>query len=1159
MSTTRYLDFDSTYRNRNCYPCPSDFKVNITCSKLINGNTANDFVSNDYPNYSWYQLPYAGFDLNTLVSYNVPIGNNGKEIKENIIKNGRLINGILYTSLWPVSWNNGTNAIYSTPFTNYTVPQTGAFGTRFKIETIPSAKDDNFWNDLVIRNQNISCPQQFSGGTNEQPQLGFMAQQQAIVNNYFTGAMLFKFKHNPISDMINFIPTTDSGGNIAKPVEDRPPIGSLGMAFYYQKLFFKDSPPRPLNIGDKVTQDTTVGYIACIINDKEILVRMGNIDPFKITDKWYPPWKSDYNDDTVFDTSFSSFDIVNTININDSDVYITASVPLAWGIPLTTNPVFQTYLYCGNVESSIITKYDKNTTTASLKSPFSDFNPGIGVDIYDYYLIDFNTDPSSYWENIQGGAPRIFFPTGADIENYYTGTELSDVDILKNKKTNAFSNAIVKTYNSNRRTLFLEKKFNIVNPKLYCKDTYSSYTILYLETPLEKKIPVGSMIFIDITSTLQREMNYVAVESPEGSSSIILNGISENNSRLLDVKEGDEIQYILTPPYYDKELYEFWKNYNIGVCNGSIPLKTYSDGDDLGCISFGSRIGSSSIIQRNQGTSSNQINIPYTPYISTPVSLSPSFFIRNNCVFEIELINPGINYTITPKDKPILALLGIPSSYTPPYEGWKPLPEKITSKNRTLNGNPVEIYTFLNICFVNIESVDKDGSIIKLSVNSPGSGYPRNSTVHILDGLGTDIENQEEAVQTWIPGYGSGASGIIKNSYQTIGVPGSPANFNLPKIGDAVYIPTYGWTREGRNIYNSSPTYGDFYINYNIENNNSDFIVTASELPTTIQNCLNNDETYPETGVRIIQDSFESSNSQVLINTIYSKDICNPTDLDTYPIMGQYSAPACYLNNRIENNRICDVNKSNKIIWIGIRQGYDIININNGKYALAKDEFVNYDYAWGYPDIINPANIPIPPNMNANCCEDNSGGFFDHIKRNPSILNYPSSAAANVLQIIRFTKDNEETLNYSGSTVSQNQMVCYEIELLSLILPNLPLNNTIGGLIAFYPYVYVELSNVSDPNAGIKGVLYSNNPNARRALFKVGITDTPTPLTSSFIKVDGNRSVQTVKFKPNDTLHIRVYLSNGDLFQTLIQDNAPPLEPNPFVQISSTFSIKRLV
>ena len=137
-------------------------------------------------------------------------------------------------------------------------------------------------------------------------------------------------------------------------------------------------------------------------------------------------------------------------------------------------------------------------------------------------------------------------------------------------------------------------------------------------------------------------------------------------------------------------------------------------------------------------------------------------------------------------------------------------------------------------------------------------------------------------------------------------------------------------------------------------------------------------------------------------------------------------------------------------------------------------------------------------------------------------------------------------------------MVCYEIELISLILPNKPLDNNIGGLIAFYPYLYVELSNVSAPSSGIKGIIYSNNPNANRALFRVGIDDTPTPAISAFIKVDGNGAVQTVKFKPNDNLYFRVYLQNGELFQTQTKDTIPPLEPDVFVQISAEFSIKRL-
>ena len=166
---------------------------------------------------------------------------------------------------------------------------------------------------------------------------------------------------------------------------------------------------------------------------------------------------------------------------------------------------------------------------------------------------------------------------------------------------------------------------------------------------------------------------------------------------------------------------------------------------------------------------------------------------------------------------------------------------------------------------------------------------------------------------------------------------------------------------------------------------------------------------------------------------------------------------------------------------------------------------------------------------------------------------------AQSLEVLPFDHDNNHSLNYTGSTVSQNQMVCYEIELLSLILPNLPLDNNIGGLIAFYPYLYVELVNVSSPSAGNAGIIYSNNPNARKALFRVNIDDTSTPLISKFIKLDGDGSVQTIKFKPNDNLHFRVFLYNGDLFETDQQDTPPPLPVDFFVQISAEFGIRRLI
>ena len=52
--------------------------------------------------------------------------------------------------------------------------------------------------------------------------------------------------------------------------------------------------------------------------------------------------------------------------------------------------------------------------------------------------------------------------------------------------------------------------------------------------------------------------------------------------------------------------------------------------------------------------------------------------------------------------------------------------------------------------------------------------------------------------------------------------------------------------------------------------------------------------------------------------------------------------------------------------------------------------------------------------------------------------------------------------------------------------------------------------------------------------------------------------VQTLKFKPNDNFKFGVYLPNGDPFKTIEEDTTSPLKPNPLVQISAVFSLKRL-
>jgi hypothetical protein len=159
-------------------------------------------------------------------------------------------------------------------------------------------------------------------------------------------------------------------------------------------------------------------------------------------------------------------------------------------------------------------------------------------------------------------------------------------------------------------------------------------------------------------------------------------------------------------------------------------------------------------------------------------------------------------------------------------------------------------------------------------------------------------------------------------------------------------------------------------------------------------------------------------------------------------------------------------------------------------------------------------------------------------------------------EILQFTYDNAVPFNYTGSLVSQQEMVCYEIELINLILPNKIL--TSGGRTAFYPYVYVELQNLSSSSAGTQSVIYSNNPNSKRMLFRAVIDDIPNPLISPFIKIDGDGMIQTVKFKPNDNLKFGVYLPNGEPLKTVEIDTVSPFAPDPLLQMSAMFSIKRL-
>jgi len=162
------------------------------------------------------------------------------------------------------------------------------------------------------------------------------------------------------------------------------------------------------------------------------------------------------------------------------------------------------------------------------------------------------------------------------------------------------------------------------------------------------------------------------------------------------------------------------------------------------------------------------------------------------------------------------------------------------------------------------------------------------------------------------------------------------------------------------------------------------------------------------------------------------------------------------------------------------------------------------------------------------------------------------------IELLQFTTESFRPFRYSGSIVSQQELVCYEIELLNLVLPNLTLAVQGGGRIAFKQYVYVELSNVSSAGGTTPYSIYSNNPSSTRMIFRAAIDDVPNPIISGFIKIDGDGMVQTLKFKPNDNLRMSVRMQDGEPYRVTRSDKPPPFEPDPSVQISALFSIRRL-
>jgi hypothetical protein len=154
-----------------------------------------------------------------------------------------------------------------------------------------------------------------------------------------------------------------------------------------------------------------------------------------------------------------------------------------------------------------------------------------------------------------------------------------------------------------------------------------------------------------------------------------------------------------------------------------------------------------------------------------------------------------------------------------------------------------------------------------------------------------------------------------------------------------------------------------------------------------------------------------------------------------------------------------------------------------------------------------------------------------------------------------YTMDNVSPFIYTGSIISNNQATAYNISLVSLTLPNQPLET--GGKIIDYPYVYVEFENISTTASATKNLIYSNNPFAYKAVFRVPIKETENK-DNLFTRNKSEVMTQTMIFKQTDSVKITIKLMTGEIFQTIKLDNPLGAISNSLVQISALFSIQKV-
>ncbi len=172
-----------------------------------------------------------------------------------------------------------------------------------------------------------------------------------------------------------------------------------------------------------------------------------------------------------------------------------------------------------------------------------------------------------------------------------------------------------------------------------------------------------------------------------------------------------------------------------------------------------------------------------------------------------------------------------------------------------------------------------------------------------------------------------------------------------------------------------------------------------------------------------------------------------------------------------------------------------------------------------------------------------------------------SLTVSDLLGILFFSRDNEHPLNYESSMFEdqwqcRSQVHVYDLELLSVQIPNKLFYGHPGGFASNYPFFFVTLLNQSSTQRE-DSVIYSNNPHASydKVTFVCPNMDISSPDFASFVKFDGGGIFSAFCIKPNDKLELIIRAPDGRILQLAEDDSNSPFLPKIFNQVSALFAV----